>query len=343
MSGGLLQLVFVGQQNKFFTTCPQITLFKAVYYHYSNFAIEPIELFSTEKNIKNGAKFRIKIDKIGDLVNTMMVKINLNKNTPIDRLSLFIFKSVKIEIGGIVMDTHYSEWHDIYYELYRKQDYLDIKNFPTTLYLPLRFWFNNYIGLSLPLVSLQYQDVYLLFEVNELCVDIFSVSVICDYIFLDIDQRKKFATQNHTYLVETIETFTDNVYAGLNTYRLPFTSTVKELYWVISDYTLNKKNPLLRARILFNGQERTRYLDGNYYNYAQPYAHHRCIPKDGVNVYSFSIYPGAYQVSGFANFPNFNVTLDLEYDKIKNSKISIFASSYKLFCVSHGFSNLKQL
>ena len=37
-----------------------------------------------------------------------------------------------------------------------------------TLYIPLLFWFCTNPGLSLPLISLQYSDVYINFEFNEL-------------------------------------------------------------------------------------------------------------------------------------------------------------------------------
>lgn len=344
MTGGLMQLVAIGRQNYFFTRNPKITFFKAIYHKYTNFVIQPYEIFYLENTPKT--KIRIKIDKIGDLLNKMVIKVNINPNN-IKRVGHFIFKTIKIEIGGQIIDTHYGEWYDIWYEIYRNNDYKKMIE-GDTIFLPLRFWFNNFIGLSLPLISLQYQDIYILMELNNI-VQVNSLSIICDYIFLDIDQRRKFATSSHKYLIQTVETHTNYVNPGHNRIVLPFNTKIKEIYWIIQQfsdlsnysYTIcGKINPLLKGKITFNGEDRTKMMNGNYYNYAQPYAYHDNIPKDGINMYSFSLYPGEYQISGYARFPK-HVELELEYMNIKpNTLIYIFAQSYSIYNISNGYSKV---
>jgi hypothetical protein len=89
----------------------------------------------------------------------------------INNLGHFIIKEIEIEIGGTTIDRHYNDWINIWYELTKSSFKIEtynkmIGNIPEltsydnnikqnyTLYLPLIFWFNQYNGISLPLVCL---------------------------------------------------------------------------------------------------------------------------------------------------------------------------------------------
>ena len=100
-----------------------------------------------------------------------LYKYNKTKNF-IDRDMTDIIDSIEIEIGGQMIDKHYSKWLDIYNELFEENhEYrialnegninLDV-NKVENIYIPLRFWFNKNIGLALPLISLQYHDVVII-------------------------------------------------------------------------------------------------------------------------------------------------------------------------------------
>jgi len=62
-------------------------------------------------------------------------------------------------------------------------------------------------------------------------------------------------------------------------------------------------NPLLNAQLSFNGYNIVNSTTGSseFYNYLEPNKHHRNTPKDGINVYSFSINPEVHQPSGACN------------------------------------------
>ena len=79
-----------------------------------------------------------------------------------------------LKIGGQVIDRQYSEWMEIWTQLSQseskkkgldlllnRQNTLQINPNAQTLYIPLQFWFCRNIGLSLPLIALQYHDVEL--------------------------------------------------------------------------------------------------------------------------------------------------------------------------------------
>jgi hypothetical protein len=91
---------------------------------------------------------------------------------------------------------------------------------------PLQFWFCRNPGLALPLIALQYHEVRINLEFNDLrnlllrhhaavaanlhtirdrvsAANLTAASLYVDYIYLDTDERRKFAQVSHEYLIET--------------------------------------------------------------------------------------------------------------------------------------------
>ena len=362
MGGGLLQLIAIGEQDLYFTKDPIITLFKNVYKRHTNFAIESKGTLA-KANINFGTKLRIKIEKVGDFINSIVVNIKLdeNNNTWINRLGHYIFKRIQIEIGGKIIDTHDGTYLDIWYELNKDnhaKKYLEHIN-SNNMFIPLRFWFNLYIGNSIPLIALQYQDVYLIIDLEEIEnlvigeykeIKISYISIINDYIFVDMDERKRVATGNYELLMQVIQQNECSVKSGINRIEIPFLNNIKEIIWVIqqfnndpSNFTLyenNKINPLKSGRILFGNQDRVPKLSGNYFNYIQPYTCHLSVPKDGINLYSFSLFDN-YQPAGYTNFSKVdNISLELKYKKIITCQLKFYAPSYNIFRINNGFSDI---
>ena len=60
MGGGLIQLIAIGEQDQFLTGNPQITFFKSVYRHYTNFSMELIEQSITNSISKSDFKANFK-------------------------------------------------------------------------------------------------------------------------------------------------------------------------------------------------------------------------------------------------------------------------------------------
>ena len=129
-----------------------------------------------------------------------------------------------------------------------------------TIYIPLLFWFCRNTGLALPLIALQYHEVKITLELRtkkELiaCFDtsetgstvpatvpdmggLTDTALWVDYIYLDTDERRRFAQVTHEYLVDQIQVNEFDVKnGGTNanfdvTLELNFNNTVKELIWV---------------------------------------------------------------------------------------------------------------
>jgi hypothetical protein len=95
-------------------------------------------------------------------------------------------------------------------------------------------------------------------------------------------------------------------------------------------------NPVSIANVQLNGHDRFDPLDGNYFNYVQPDAHHSRTPADGINVYSFALHPEQHQPSGTANLSRIdNTQLNLTFEDTvrKSNDLCINLYSGSLFYV----------
>jgi hypothetical protein len=267
MGGGLLQLVAYGAQDVYLTGNPQITFFKVVYRRHTNFAIEAIQqTFNGTPNFGN--RVTCQISRNGDLIHRMYLSVvnYYSGEVVCPYFGLRLINYVEIEIGGQKIDKHYSHWMYVWNELslpaskkeaYKKMVGANDKlaklgtNADTgaNLYIPLEFWFCRNVGLALPLIALQYHEVKIniLFETKENCkgstaeiLSLPSVSLWVDYIFLDTDERRRFAQLSHEYLIEQLQfTGTESVSSASSIKpKLSFNHPCKELVWFCSsDHT----------------------------------------------------------------------------------------------------------
>jgi len=266
MGGGLLQLVAYGAQDVYLTGNPQITFFKVVYRRHTNFAMEPIQqTFNGTPGYGNTVYCQI--SRNGDLINRVYLQVKVPglsgvAGTPkyVNYLGLRMIKSVVIEIGGQQIDKHYADWLYIWNELSlpvgKRYGYdmmvgadSDIVSGVSSssgsyLYIPLEFWFCRNVGLALPLIALQYHEVKLKieFETKEKCVasgtvtsvpEFSEAAIWVDYVFLDTDERRRFAQLSHEYLIEQLQfTGQETLNGGRNRIKLNFNHPCKELIWV---------------------------------------------------------------------------------------------------------------
>ena len=203
---------------------------------------------------------------------------------------------VELQIGGQRIDKHYGQWLHIWNELtqepgkqagYAKM----VGNIPQltnllvqggeacdnycaggepntanevlncspeyTLYIPLQFWFCRNPGLALPLIALQYHEVRINLQFNDLQnlmwsfapqggsstsviqtrvgnAGLVAASLYVDYIYLDTDERRKFAQVSHEYLIEVLQfTGGESITSSSNKLKLNFNHPCKELVWVV--------------------------------------------------------------------------------------------------------------
>lgn len=275
-----------------------------------------------------------------------------------------LIKSVEIEIGGQRIDKHYGDWLHIWNELTQSMGHWEgykemntigrnptsTEDGTTTLYIPLQFWFCRNPGLALPLIALQYHEVKINLEFASRQVVYgdsapegdMSASLYVDYIYLDTDERRRFAQVSHEYLIEQLQFTGDE--SATTKIKLNFNHPVKELVWVeqldatkVGDYTTS----YTEAKLQLNGHERFSVRKPSYFQLVQPYQHHEHIPsKKGINVYSFALKPEEHQPSGTCNMSRIdNATLNL--DNINpNRTVKVFAVNYNVLRVMSGMGGL---
>tara|TARA_B000000565_G_scaffold217702_1_gene171631 strand:- start:60 stop:1385 length:1326 start_codon:yes stop_codon:yes gene_type:complete len=437
MGGGLMQLVAMGAQDVFLTGNPQITFFKAVYRRHTNFSKECIR-----QDLQGSThSLTCTLSRNGDLVQEMYLCADITANfigsgTGMINFGDFtnLIKTVEVEIGGQKIDKHYTAWLDIYNELFETNiDYVKSLNGAdfstktesatnsvtdsTSVFIPLRFWFNRNPGLALPLIALQYHEVKVLIELNEIStlnnsfnikdeavttitekfgtsqlsqtdtgaiptlvksttplqhtvVDdgsgkkkygasielqctITNKHLLVNYIYLDTDERRRFAQVSHEYLIEQVQhTGTDS---GTNI-TLTYNHPVKALFWNNSTYTTSK--------LQLNGHDRFTEQTKKYFKLVQP---HECglgvhgksmnitnlpelrrygklsegnttINEPTTSMYSFCLKPGEHQPSGTCNFSRIDNARLLLNGATTNT--DVFAINYNVFRVMSGMGGL---
>lgn len=334
MAGGLMQLVAYGAQDIYLTANPEHTLFKAVYVRITNFAAESIEQ-TFNGNVALGKRVTAEISRNGDLIKDMWLECDFTYTniTTVYGLGNALVKQAEIEIGGQLIDRQYGEWMNIWSELTvpagKRVGYDEmVGNVPglgndaaidsdagTThtakrkLDVPLQFWFNRNPGLALPLIALQYHQVKLNLDLESaanLVADggtasnlvLNSCKLWVDYIFLDTDERRKFAQVSHEYLIEQVQFTGDETLSSTKRVDLSFNHPVKALYWVaqtsgqvrgggndsqpcqftaLSSDAANSDNGT--AKLQLNGQDRFTERRLEYFLRVQTFKHHTSGPR----------------------------------------------------------------
>jgi len=276
------------------------------------------------------------------------------------------------------------------------------------LYVPLEFWFCRNVGLALPLIALQYHEVKINIE-YEAAMNMFDIKdfnytneddniavplansttsynqtadklslesgrIWVDYIFLDTDERRRFAQVTHEYLIEQLQfTGSDTVSNGadsMKSLRMNFNHPCKEIIWVTKKNApgvywnnfssangaslsadgnnyLMSVNPTNKSKMVLNGNDRYAERPGDYFSVVQPYQHHENTPDlfhQGINVYSFSIKPEDHQPSGTLNMSRIDTAVLSVATKlpgrVTNGSISIYAVNYNVLRILSGMGGL---
>jgi hypothetical protein len=124
---------------------------------------------------------------------------------------------------------------------------------PNILHTPLPFFYTKNPGAALPLIALQYHEVKIniLWNKSQFIGNVgtatptsimalvappapTSVALYVDYIYLDVDERRRMAQESHEYLIEQVQFNEDKgISSASNRIDLTFNHPVKELVWVV--------------------------------------------------------------------------------------------------------------
>ena len=246
----VMQLVAYGAQDVFLTGNPKVTFFQAVYKRHTNFAMETIE--QTVNGTASGSgRISVTVARNGDLIGEMFLELTTTQIADTANtcwIAERAIEDVELSIGGQRIDKHYQRWWRLYSELYldesKKVNYGKMTSNPQassakSVYLPLIFFFNRNPGLYLPLIALQYHEVRLDFDLTSSFTSFFSTSVKVwgNYVYLDTEERRRFAQKGHEYLIEQVQHTGNDALGDANQnkqVRLSYNHPVKELVWCVS-------------------------------------------------------------------------------------------------------------
>ena len=247
MAGGLMQLVAYGAQDVYLTGNPKVTFFQAVYKRHTNFAMENIEQ-TVNGTAASSGRVSVTVARNGDLIADMYLELATTAAAAATDawLAERAIATAELSIGGQRIDKHYQKWWRLYAELYmdesKKLNYGKMTSSAKagTVYLPLIFFFNRNPGLALPLIALQYHEVRIDFDLASNFDKYLSTStfkVWGNYVYLDTEERRRFAQKGHEYLIEQVQhTGTDTVTKNATKQvRLSYNHPVKELVWCVAD------------------------------------------------------------------------------------------------------------
>ena len=329
MGGGLLQLVAYGAQDIYLTGNPQITFFKVIYRRHTNFSMECVKQTITgvsTVSTTGTSKGSVIISRNGDLLHQLWVRTNstvsvISGSDTIDAgiNGDCLIDDAILEIGGQRIDRHTKEWNQVWAELTTPEsksagykyltggfnNTLDSASTTNTngtlsnkgsnqqsIMIPFNFWFCRDIGLSLPLIALQYHDVELKFTLGSGAAASGisrggthavapEIEIWADYIYLDTDERRRFAQVSHEYLIEQVQIQGEG--DSLTEYKLNFEHPVKELIWTSpTSSTTASTISTQKLRLEINGHDRFTEQTREYFQIKQPMVHHTSVP--GYNI-----------------------------------------------------------
>jgi hypothetical protein len=97
---------------------------------------------------------------------------------------------------------------------------------------------------------------------------------MCDYIYLDTDERRRFAQVSHEYLIEQLQKQSADTSKSV---KLNFNHPVKELIW-----TSAATNAYGTAQLKLNGHDRFSSQEEEYFQLRQPYDYHTAVPRQNL-------------------------------------------------------------
>ena len=376
MGGGLMQLVAYGAQDIYLTGNPQITFWKVVYRRHTNFAREAIEQ-TLNGTVAAGARVTATISRNGDLLYKMCLEHDRAATAVLNESAQDI-DNVEVQIGGQQIDKHYGHWMEAWAELTQNKTGRQFgtayqratgmcegvpSNEATTaaenstdasavffntldltarrVYTPLNFWFCRNPGLALPLIALQYHEVKVVITFGS-TLNGANYSLWCDYIYLDTDERRRFAQVSHEYLIEQVQ---HQSFSAGTTHDLVLNHPVKELIvagpWSSGAFALAAGSVDHTMKLKLNGHDRFAAREWTYFSGPQVLEHHSGCGSfvDGaIGVYSFALEPEEHQPSGTCNFSRID-TAQMVFSA-NSAAINVYAVNYNVLRIMSGMGGL---
>ena len=313
-----------------------------------------------------------------------------------------LIQEITVTIGEQEIDRQTGEWMEIWSNLTTSESQkfgfwdmigkVDGYSQPTLvgplkLYVPLQFWFCKNPGLYLPLLALQYHPVRINITFRPLqqcfwtpnivkdCKDITvkaahitDCTMWGDFVYLDVDERRRFVSTAHEYLIEQVQ-YTSQIAIPPSSQSIPvpieFNHPVREFIWVLQRQmvidnkewfnfsslsvteTGTRTDILANAVLQLDGFDRFQVRDATYFRLVQPWQRHTTIPSDDyIYCYSLALRPEELQPSGSMNASRIDsivlqiMTSQTTVPALGNCTVRVYATNHNVLRVVDGFGGV---
>jgi hypothetical protein len=389
MLGAIIQIKNTGIQDTLLIGNPEYNFIKQVYKQYINFAIEETRLLPNEM-VNFGNLISIDIKNLGDFLYKLWFCFTLPRLVSTsgtysgwtNSIGHTIIEHIDIEINYNRIDRVYGLFLEIWNEMTTHRGPADIvigkySNISsltqnatniTNYKVPLRFWFTENIGSALPLLQLKNQSVKIWIKLRSfsecvvfdgitppLNVTISNAYLLSQYIFIDDNERKKYIGQEHSFLIEQLQsTYQDINQTSIYKCPLIFNHPVKEILFILRDtqsevnndwFNFSLRNtqvhtqvlPLLNcAKLVVDGKDRSEYKSSDELSIVNPSIYHSNVSDKFIYSMPFCSDPEKFFPTGSFNFSTITSSfLQLQTNNTTFSKIYVFARNYNWITIKH--------
>lgn len=254
------------------------------------------------------------------------------------------------------------------------------------LLIPLQFYFCHNPGMYVPLLALQYSPIRINITLRPLqqlfwipppapplsqeswmpaittqvscTTPIVSIILWGDFVFLDVEERRRFVSGTHEYIIEQVQytpPYALTAAQNTATIAVEFNHPLKEFMFVVqrdamanrnewfnySNLAINELPPTLvlpyinsnapagrldmisTAKLQLDGYDRFMERNGQYFRVSQPYDHHTTTPvKSFIYDYSFALRPEDSQPTGTMNASRIDsITWQIQMNPVLNNPL----------------------
>jgi hypothetical protein len=263
---------------------------------------------------------------------------------------------------------------------------------PLRLFIPFQFWFCKNPGLALPLLALQATPIKIYMRLkngNDLIFSnsledavvngttpptqlmarppvITDMTLWGDFIYLDTEERRRFVSSKHEYLIEQTQQqkrYSIPQNTTITNVPLTFNHPMKEMIWVVNqdrmlqahewfnygsrmlnEFGIPNLDLIATGLVQLDGYDRFEEQSAQYFRLVQPYQRHTAIPNDFIYVYSFSLAPEAAQPQGSCNGSRIDsIVLQLRmspYVTSRSAGCTVYATNYNVLRIVAGLGGV---
>lgn len=246
--------------------------------------------------------------------------------------------------------------------------------------IPLNFWFCEDNSLAFPLVALQFHDLKIhikLRPLNQLYLSSDGLPPIgnykigtdsylyIDYVYLERIERTALVKREHDLLIKQLQINEFSLAPNQTNVKLSldFNHPVIELIWIIQrddiktvsaesgndwfnfsdSLDLPFNDPMVSAKIVFNGVDRIENLSSKYFRLLEPFKRHTSIPDNFIYCYSFALQPELNQPTGNCNFSrveSVDIVLTLK-EGLPKTNVRFYGLNLNILTLSAGMAGLR--